>query len=215
MNDPNPAEIAKSFGNPYLVTSDDSEELSGGLPAGSSMNAPSSLQHFARVGQIITIALAKGMLVIGVVLIVMRWGQPADPFNLTLPLIGTVLFIVILVLAWIVPAAMRARAIHQFRQSARIADWLANSDATAVERLIDQGVTQPLPLPAKRLLTMDQTARMVSHGLLEGVGVVNLVFFMLNGNAVHLVWPVILWVAIVVQIPTVSRYRALLAKAMS
>lgn len=177
------------------------------------------MRGIVRTGQIITLALAKGILIIGVIVVVIGSGPPADDETTVAMLaIGGGAFVLLLVAAFIIPKMMLSKAIDRFRQFRIVAAMRANpldrDSHAARDRWEQWNDCQPLPPELARLLLENQHATIVGQVLTEAPAVINLVFFLMNSNPVHLVLAFFLWIGVVAQIPTMNQARDRITRAL-
>lgn len=96
--------------NPYSPTTTQTDSS----PFQTTGTVAETLKQFARTGQIITFALANGMVVIGAVFIFLRAGSDQETSLDLFFLIGLGVLATNLVLAFLLPAMMRSNAISRF-----------------------------------------------------------------------------------------------------
>lgn len=189
------------------------------VQTGQAANRPDTLQQIARTGQIITFALAQGCLVIAVIF----WFVNEKPDKVEAAgvyiLIGSLAFVMCLIAAFFVPAMMRSHFIGVFRdldliRGLRETSATDRDSAKARDELIQWDPQSRLPDPVVGLLAGDQTARLVGQACLEGAGVINLVFWLLSASPIHLFFVVINIVGIISMLPTISKLRQMIDRAL-
>lgn len=189
------------------------------LPRGGSL--PGTIRAAVTTGQIITLALAKGVLIIAVIFIVLNLdddGQP-DQAAILLPLGGGMLA-VLAAGAFAITTFLRSRAISKFRSHDTVSAMREVSTADRVaeqerQRWIDWDAKSPPPIELRQFLADQQTYTLIGQAMMEGAAVMNLVFYMIDCNAVHLVFAAIAFVAILAMIPTIGKTRARIEQAFS
>ena len=193
--------------NPYVVTGSGD----GGDPSRRTGNQGATLAGLTRIGQVITLAIAQG----GVLILAILWflssgKQDEEGLNVVLLAIGAGVFVVNAAAAIIIPRTMRAAGIRQYRSQA---DVPPSAVSVGVSRWDEADAQAVLPLEDAVLLQRDQTARIVGQAILEGAAMVNSVFLVLNSHPIHAVLAVVAVAGIVATIPTVDRLRRFLAEA--
>lgn len=175
-------------------------------------DGPSTVAAAARVGQIITFALAQGVLLVAAVMIYISLGsgtgrqaqdQPApEPVIQDSGLLGSP-DLLLLVLGFAVIAISGLAAV-----------WVPSLICLrAVERF--QAAGEPLPTPlqahgelspaARRLVQRRMSATLASQALLEGAGMINAILLVASPHLLYLVPIAIAVFGIVVQVPTAAK----------
>ncbi|WP_404305217.1 hypothetical protein [Neorhodopirellula lusitana] len=189
---------------------DPSKIAASSFGSGTQGHAHHDLSHltaFSRTGQVITLALANGILVIAVIFGFMMMNNEATANAIVLLSIGGGVSAVSLVVAFLVPKMIRSQAASQLRQSADGID-LRNGvglNAPSAEQLQRWGEWQrqsPAPTALRSFLNQDQTATLIGQAILEGSAVINLVFAFLDGSWLHFAFVLVAFVALVSTLPT-------------
>lgn len=176
-------------------------------------NQTKTLNGLARFGQIITIAIAQG----GVLTLAVFWflssRQPNDEEgNVIFLSIGIGVFIINAIGSVVIPRMMRAAAVREYRKQAGVSPSTVSVGFSRWEQSDPDAV---LPLEAAEFLQRNQSARIVSHALLEAAALLNSILLFLNGHPAHLLLAALAVAAIVAMVPTVDRLKRLLTAAES
>lgn len=185
-----------------------------------------SLHGSARTGQIITLALGKGVLIIALILGVMMMDGEKQNANLELLLaMGGGLFVVLLVGSFLVPRLLRSAATTRLRSHPEVVAIRESSttDPTLRDPTLSRSrhqwvqweARQPVPEPLRPFLVEQQTSTLVGQAMLEGSAVVNLVFALIDGSWLHFVFVFFALVALVSMIPTVEKLRNRIENAIA
>ncbi len=182
-------------------------------PQGSAHNSgPYTVATAVRVGQIITFALAQGVLLVAAVMTYLALsndagqqaqGEPQpEPViadggllgspDLLMLLIGLSIAAICCFAAVLIPSLIRQRAIDRFHAS--------NESLPMPLQAHDD-----LPPAARDLVQSRMTATLTSQALLEGAGMINAIFLLISPHLLYLVPIVIAVFGIVVQVPTVAK----------
>jgi hypothetical protein len=181
-----------------------SEKSPGGQVAEFGPNGTVTIKSVVRTGQIITFALAKGLVLIAIAAILLsgKQGEPANgpgdrgdqqgvmaDSGAILPIVGFAAFVLAAVAGFVVPGFIRASAIHDFQQSGQRLPSTIDVDA-------------PLTQEAGQLMSRLMVSTLIGQAIFEGAGMLNLVLLMLT-NQWYLLIPAIFAVfAIVAQCPS-------------
>lgn len=194
--------MANPNSNPFL-----SSQINEGIGPDQTNQNPFttlSLHTTARTGQIITLALAKGVIIIALVFIILMTDDARIVKNAELFVpIGGAAFVLAIMGAFVVPRVLRSRAETRFQNHPE----LVAMDPTSRRRWVDWDARTPVPPPLKTFLSDQQTATLVGQATLEGSAVINLVFALLDGSWLHFVVAFLVVVGIVSMIPTVGKLR--------
>ncbi|MEO1525096.1 MAG: hypothetical protein AAFX06_06650 [Planctomycetota bacterium] len=186
--------------NPYT-----SSGLAG---AGAASPATASIQAASRAGLIITFVISQALLVmagIAAYLGIQNVPPGAQAFrfdsgSILFLGIGFGVFFINCVLAFVLPMAMKAKAIQDFRSAGEPLPHPLNEDTE-------------LPPSARSLLSASATWRLISQALLEGGAMINAVFLFVESNMIFAIPVLIAFVGIGIQAPFGSRLRAMLENA--
>jgi len=180
-----------------------------------------SLRGFAFTGQIITLALAKGILIIGLIfgVLLMDDERAFENAEVLLPL-GGGLFAIMLIGAFLVSKGLRSGGVTRLRQHPDVAAMHEATPANKTmarmrEEWIQWDNNAPLPLPLRPFLTNEQSARLVGQAMLEGSAVINLVFALLDGSYAHFLFAFLAMIGLVSMIPTTGKLRTRIDTAIS
>lgn len=184
-----------------------SEKSSVGQVTRFGPNGTVTIKSVVRTGQIITFALAKGLVLIAIAAIVLSGNQdgaanvPGDRIDQKgvmadsgeiLPIIGFAVFVLAAVAGIVVPGFIRASAIHDFQQSGQRLPATIEVDA-------------PLTQEAGQLMNRLMVSTLIGQAIFEGAGTLNLVLLMLT-NQWYLLVPAIFAVfAIVALCPSQAK----------
>ncbi|TWU01519.1 hypothetical protein [Neorhodopirellula pilleata] len=203
------------FGSPALAQ--DSFDQEPGAAKGTS----TTLHGYAFTGQIITLALAKGILIIGLIFGVLLMDDERAFGNaaILLPL-GGGLFVVMLAGAFFVSKMLRSAGVTRLRQHPEVhamheATPANTTMAVMREEWIQWDNKSPLPLPLRPFLAGEQSATIVGQAMLEGSAVINLVFALLDGSYAHFLFAFLAMVGLVSMIPTTGKLRKRIEIAIS
>lgn len=190
-----------------------------------------SLHGTARTGQIITLALGKGVLIIALIFGVMMMDGERESASLELLLaMGGGLFVVLLVGSFFVTKIMRSAATTRLRRHPEVAAMRESSTtdptlgaptlgAPTLSRArhpwVQWEARQPVPEPLRPFLMAQQTSTLVGQAMLEGSAVVNLVFALIDGSWLHFVFVFFAVVALISMIPTVDKLRNRIENAIA
>ena len=166
-----------------------------------------SLGSAVRTGQIITFALAQGLVVMAAILGFLgadgapQGGQQAAADGLVLPGVGLLVTIGSCFAAALIPGIVRRAAIAKVQARGEKIELPVNSDAT---------MTRPI----QHLAGSSQTATLIGQAALEGAATVNLIFMLLSGNfLLHLALAGVGLVGIVLLTPTIGKLQRLIEDA--
>lgn len=186
MNDP--------VQNPYTAHQPGSSSTSG---------SPGSLRQSVLTGKVITGALAMGCLMILIVMFAISEADEAPKRDFLLPAVGVGLAVSALVAAFVLCKVTIMRAVDAFRRDATDEDRVLSIDGTATG-------TQ------WNLFSAAQTSTIVGQALCEGPAVANMVFALLDNEwLIHGSVVAVLIVALLIQIPTVGKRKALFDEAIA
>ncbi|MGB7346137.1 MAG: hypothetical protein WBD20_18105 [Pirellulaceae bacterium] len=191
--------------------------------AGSGGDANPSIKGVARVGMIITLAMVQGIVVITAIILYLTIdndkldpngaAQPrvaAEPTDWLMPGLGLLFGLIACVAAFVVTRVMKSIAMNKFRQH----NSLHSTPHSDIPRSdIPRSGIQSTP-QVTQLLGALQTKTIVGQVILEGAAVINAVFMMIDGNLIHLAVIGILIAGILFQLPTVSKYQAMIDEAV-
>lgn len=205
--------------NPFGSTSPN-EDVLDQVPT--ELNATATtLRGVAFTGQIITLALAKGIVIIGLIFGVLLIDDQRAFGNaeVWLPL-GGGLFAVLLVGAFLASKRLRSGGVSRLRQHREVAAMHegtpANTTTAAMrEKWIQWDDKAPLPLPLRPFLAGEQSATIVGQAMLEGSAVINLVFALLDGSYAHFLFAFLAMIGLVSMIPTITKLRKRIEIAIS
>lgn len=164
-------------------------------PSGSPLNR-GEIDQLIRVNQIITFALANGIVVITAVMGYLSWSNNEGAFKFSLssedmlfPLIGFVMVAATLPVGFIVKRVIFQQAKEQ---AARLQD--ASSTAGEEELVVNNEVMGRIA-----------TGTIISQAAAEGGAVANAILMMLGDNFIHLIPIAIALLAVIIQVPTYHR----------
>lgn len=208
--------------NPFdaSTTRDTDDAFDLGKP--SQLNSAGALlRGVAFTGQIITLALAKGVVIIGLIfgVLLMDDARKVDQVELLLP-IGGAIFAVMLVAAFFVSKLLRSHGTGRLRQHPEVVAMReATPSNTTMRTMRDQWVNwdakTPLPMPLRPFLANEQKATLVGQAMLESSAIINLVFALLDGSFAHFAFAFFAVVGLVSMIPTIGKLRSRIETALT
>ena len=172
----------------------------GGPPAGA---LGSSLTAHARTGQIITFALAMGLLMMSAVLSYVTLGADNTPpvgmlpgagGDVIIPVIGVLLTIGGCLAAAIIPPMMRRSAAAKIRGYGVPLDQPTGADGAITPQV-------------RELLDKSQAATLVGQAQLEGSATICLVLMLLDGRLLYLGFVLVCLIGIVLLAPTTGKLQ--------
>lgn len=194
MNDPVP--------NPYAAGASDP----GGQPQQGSQNQ--TIASASRTGSAITAALAMGLIAFTGIALFLRFSDsdsdqgwvPTDESEMIFLAIGLLAFVSSFAVSLVLPKLMRRAQQERFRSEQEVLP----------QPLLDDAV---LPPSARFFLGGEMTQILVGQALCEGPAVMNLVFFLIKGNLLHLIPVGLGLLGILARVPTTQKLRARLQEA--
>ncbi len=178
--------------------------MTPGAPDDTQRGGSDSLIGSARTGQIITFAMAQGLLVMTAILTYMNlqggtntqpvgmWPGPGG--DILLPAVGVLMAVGAWVAATIVPARMRRNAASRLKAKGETVDLPVHADVTITPAVGE-------------FLGASQSATIVGQALLEGAATVNLILMLLDGRLFYLALVAICLIGIVLLTPTAGKLQ--------
>ncbi|MFG0286727.1 MAG: hypothetical protein ACF8CQ_01040 [Rhodopirellula sp. JB044] len=183
-------------------------------------SSPTTLGQFVRLGQLLSFALASGIVTTSAVflfLVSQREPDAEQPGWIFLAIGGGV-FVASLVVSFLLRLMLKSNAASSLRQTQE-AEEVCRGGAAASQSARDAwenwDAEEPLPRPLIGFLSATQTSRIVAQAVLEGAAMINLVFTMLDGNLIHFAFAAFCLVGVIAMTPTTGKVRSEIRSALT
>ncbi|EMI54628.1 hypothetical protein [Rhodopirellula sallentina] len=188
--------------------------------SGTRGNSPTTLGQFVRLGQLLSFALASGIVTTSAVFLflILQREPDAEQPNWIFLAIGGGVFVASLVVSFLMRLMLKSNAASALRQTPEAEDVCGGGAAasqSARDAWENWDADEPLPRPLIGFLSATQTSRLIAQAVLEGAAMINLVFTMLDGNVIHFVFAAFCLVGVIAITPTTGKVRSEIRSALT